>query len=201
MLPRFQPVGILVQEKKFKIDFPRWWPGLLSWISNLKDFSYFLSISHPNTCYQVSRISLSVQVKFKICISNWKDFSYFWSIFAATTLPTKFQVNWPFGSGGKVPNRFLRWPHLEFRIGMILAIFDLQVTPIQLAQVGRRSSLLNQIVDAALCMTDIDQSQQLTLSTSCSHELIKSIVKLWLLLPHSYLHRTGTALWKWGDSR
>ena len=25
-------------------------------------------------------------------------------------LPTKFQVNWPFGSGEKMKNRFSRWP-------------------------------------------------------------------------------------------
>ena len=46
-------------------------------------------------------------------------------------LPTKFQVNWPFGSGEE-KNRFSRWPpygsHLGFPIGAILAIFDLQVT-------------------------------------------------------------------------
>ena len=97
-------------------------------------------------------------------------------------LPTKFQVNWPFGSGEEAKNRFSRWPpwwpcwisdqndfsnflstshpdasnqvsgqlaflvqekkgkidfqdgchggQLRFPIGMILAIFDLQVTPL-----------------------------------------------------------------------
>ena len=47
-------------------------------------------------------------------------------------LPTRFQVNWPFGSGEEEKNRFSRWPprgHLWFRIGTILAIFDEQVTP------------------------------------------------------------------------
>ena len=47
-------------------------------------------------------------------------------------LPTKFQVNWPFGSGEEAKNMFLRWLpllHLGFLILMILAIFDLQVTP------------------------------------------------------------------------
>ena len=54
-------------------------------------------------------------------------------------LPTKFRVNWPFGSGEEVKNRFSRWlpwrpfwfydRHDFFTIGMILAIFDLQVTP------------------------------------------------------------------------
>ena len=36
-------------------------------------------------------------------------------------LPSKFGVNWPFGSGEEAKNRF--------PIGTILAIFDLQVTP------------------------------------------------------------------------
>ena len=46
-------------------------------------------------------------------------------------LPTKFQVNWPFGSEDE--NRFSKWlPGWPswFLIGTILPIFDLQVTPI-----------------------------------------------------------------------
>ena len=42
-------------------------------------------------------------------------------------LPTKFQVNWPFGSGEKAKNRFSAI--LEFRSEQFLAIFDLQATP------------------------------------------------------------------------
>ena len=42
-------------------------------------------------------------------------------------LPTKFGVNWPFGSG-EAKNRFSIWPPYGFLIEMILAIFDLQVT-------------------------------------------------------------------------
>ena len=42
-------------------------------------------------------------------------------------LPSKFGVNWPFGSGEEAKNRFSRC-HLGFQIGTILAIFDLQVT-------------------------------------------------------------------------
>ena len=41
-------------------------------------------------------------------------------------LPTKFQVNWPFGSGKEAKNRFSRWPSwrssLAFQIESILAI-------------------------------------------------------------------------------
>ena len=63
-------------------------------------------------------------------------------------LPTKFGVNWPFGSGEEVKNRFrVNWHmglgeeaknrfsdgghggHFGFTIGTSLAIFDLQVTP------------------------------------------------------------------------
>ena len=45
-------------------------------------------------------------------------------------LPTMFGVNWLLGLGEEAKNRFSRWLpcHLGFPIGMILAIFDLQVT-------------------------------------------------------------------------
>ena len=52
-------------------------------------------------------------------------------------LPTKSIVNWPFGSGEEAKNRFSRWRplqpnggHLGFPIRMIIAIFDLPVTPV-----------------------------------------------------------------------
>ena len=43
-------------------------------------------------------------------------------------LPTKFQVNLPFGSGEEAKIDFHDGGHLGFSIGTILAIFDLQVT-------------------------------------------------------------------------
>ena len=43
-------------------------------------------------------------------------------------VPSKFGVNWPFGSGEEAKNRFQDGGHLGFPIGMILAFFDLQVT-------------------------------------------------------------------------
>ena len=43
-------------------------------------------------------------------------------------LPSKFGVNWPFGSGEEAKNRF--------PIGTILAIFDLQVTPMLPSKFG-----------------------------------------------------------------
>ena len=47
-------------------------------------------------------------------------------------LPTKFRVNWPFGSEEEARNRFSRWLHGDhhgYPIGMNLAIFHLQVIP------------------------------------------------------------------------
>ena len=47
-------------------------------------------------------------------------------------LPTKFQVNWPFGSGEEAKIDFQggrHGSHLGFLIGTILAIFEVHVTP------------------------------------------------------------------------
>ena len=47
-------------------------------------------------------------------------------------LPTKFQVNWPFSSGEVKKKDFQESSHgyhLGFTIGTIVAIFDLQVSP------------------------------------------------------------------------
>ena len=46
-------------------------------------------------------------------------------------LPSKFEVNWPFGSAEEAKNRFqdgCQGGHLGFPISMILATFELQVT-------------------------------------------------------------------------
>ena len=54
-------------------------------------------------------------------------------------LPSKFGVNWPFGSGEKQKTDFQNGGHgghLEFPIVMILAIFDLQVTPMLPSKFG-----------------------------------------------------------------
>ena len=43
-------------------------------------------------------------------------------------LPSKFGVNWPFGSGEEAKIDFQDGGHLGFPISRILAVFDLQVT-------------------------------------------------------------------------
>ena len=68
MIPTsFKSIGLLVQEKKRKLDFQDG-HHRTSWISNQKDFSFF-----------------DLQV--------------------TLMLPSKFQVNWPFGSGEEVNKR------------------------------------------------------------------------------------------------
>ena len=48
-------------------------------------------------------------------------------------LPTKFRVNWSFGSGEEAKNN---GGHLGYQIGTILSIFDLQVTPMSPTKFG-----------------------------------------------------------------
>ena len=101
-------------------------------------------------------------------------------------LPSKFGVNWPFGSGEEVKNRFSRWQ--PWRPSWISDRNDFinfwstshpnvfyQVSS-QLAQGRRRCRLLKQLLTLhdAQRTTDIDWPQQLTMSTSCSGEL-----KIW----------------------
>ena len=44
-------------------------------------------------------------------------------------LPTKFGVNWPFGSGNEAKNRFSRWWPSWISDWNDFSYFDLQVTP------------------------------------------------------------------------
>ena len=85
-----------------KNRFSRWLPWLPSWISDWNNFSYFLSISHPNAykstqCFLASLESTGLSVQEK-----------------------KGKIDFQAGGHGG---------HLGFPIGMTLAIFDLQVTP------------------------------------------------------------------------
>ena len=164
-LPSFESIGLLVQEKKSKIDFQdgrhgghlgfwirtvlaifylhvtpmlptkfwvnwpfgsgeeaknrfSWGP---SWISNQNDFSYFWDTSHPDASYEVSESTgfLVQEKKRKIDFQDGHHGSHFGfpirrilAIYLQDTLmlPTKFRVNWPFGSGEEAKNGFSRWP-------------------------------------------------------------------------------------------
>ena len=91
----------------------------------------------------------------------------------APILPTKFQVNWPFGSG-EVQNRFSRWQpswisdQNDFTYFWSTSHPDTFYQVLSESALGcRRSSLLKQIVDATRYMTYINHN------SSCSGELIK----------------------------
>ena len=117
---KFRVNWLLGLGEEAKNRFSRWPPRWPSWIYDLHDFSYFLSTCHPNTFYQVSRTGLSVQEKKrKIDFQDGCHGGHLWfpigtilAIFdlqVTPMLPTKFGVNWPFGSGEEAKYRFSRW--------------------------------------------------------------------------------------------
>ena len=66
-----------------------------------------------------------------ILVFDRHNFSYF-GLQVTPMLPSKFGVNWPFGSGEEAKIDFQDGghdSHLGFPIRTSLAIFDLQVTP------------------------------------------------------------------------
>ena len=71
--------------------WPPWWP---SWISDWNNFSYmyFCFKSHPDASYQVSS-----QLAFRFRRRSEKQM-----------LPTKFLVNWPFGSGEEAKKKIFK---------------------------------------------------------------------------------------------
>ena len=102
-----------------KNRFSRWPPWRPSWI-----YDRLLLIYKSPWCFlpRLESIGLSVQEKKrKNRFSRWRpwrpswisdrhDFSYFWSTsHPDASFPSKFGVNWPFGSGEEAKNRFSRW--------------------------------------------------------------------------------------------
>ena len=103
-----------------KNRFSRWQPWRPSWISDLHDFSYFFIYKTPR-CFLASLEStgLSVQEKRKIDFQDGGHGSHLgfpigtilaiFDLQDTSMLPSKFGVNWPFGSGEEAKNRFSRW--------------------------------------------------------------------------------------------
>ena len=133
MFPVNWPFG---SEEKFQTRFSTWLLGLQSWISYQNDFSYLLSVSHPDTCYQDSlesvfkSVGLLVQEKkFKLDFQDGHcgghlGFQTEWilAIFdlqVTMILPTKFPVSWPFGSGDKGQH--------GFSMATVAAILDFRI--------------------------------------------------------------------------
>ena len=100
-----------------KNRFSRWRP---SWISDRLDFSYFWSTSHPDASKQVlSQLAFRFRRRSNIDFQDGRHGGHLGfpigtilSIFdlqVTPMLPSKFGVNWPFGSGEEAKNRFSRW--------------------------------------------------------------------------------------------
>ena len=85
------------------------------------DFSYMWSTSRPDSSYHIFKSTgLSVQnKKFKIGFQDGgcgghlgfpiETILAIFDLQIAPTLPTRFQVSWPFGSRQEVQNRYSRW--------------------------------------------------------------------------------------------
>ena len=103
-----------------KNSFSSWLPWPPSWISYRHDFSYFWSRS-PR-CFLASLESIGPSVQEKNRKIDFQDGCHgghlgfpigtilaIFDLQVTQMLPSKFGVNWPFGSGEEVKNRFSRW--------------------------------------------------------------------------------------------
>ena len=107
-------LGLGVEAKN---RFSRWSPWRPSWNSDRHDFSYFWSTSPWCFLASLESIGLSVQEKKqKIDFQDGGHLGFLIGTIVATfdlqvtlMLPSKFGVNWPFGSGEEAKNIFSRW--------------------------------------------------------------------------------------------
>ena len=137
--------------KEAKNRFSRWLPWQPSWISNRHHFLLF-SIYKSPWCFLASLEAIGLSVQEKKRKIDFQDGGHgghlgfpigtilaIFDLQVTPMLPSKFGVNWPFGSGEEAKNRFSRCGHgghLGFPIGTNLAIFDLQVTPMLPSKFG-----------------------------------------------------------------
>ena len=74
-----------------KNRFSRWWLWRPSWISDRHDFSYFWTTNGGHLGFLIGTILAIFYLQ------------------VTPMLPSKFGVNWPFGSGEEAKNIFSRW--------------------------------------------------------------------------------------------
>ena len=112
------PFGSGEEAKNRFTRWPPWWP---SWIADRNNFSYFWSTSHPDANYQISsQLAFWFRRRSEKRFSRWSPCGHLgfpigtilaiFDLQVTPMLPTKFRVNWPFGSGEEVKNRVPRWP-------------------------------------------------------------------------------------------
>ena len=131
-----------VYEKKVQYWFLRWLPSL---ISSQNDFSLFWSTSRSIFPMKFVNCPFGSGEKVQNRFSTWlgcpiRMTSAIFNLQVTPILPIKFRVNGAFISGDEVQkkkkrfSRWQQWRHLVFPIGTILAIFDLQVTSMNLTK-------------------------------------------------------------------
>ena len=115
---KLESTALLVQEKKVQNRFSTWLLGQQSWISDQNEFKAVFDLQV--TQYFLSNfesVDLSIQ-KFKIHVQDENCGNHLvfhigtilaiFDLQVASMISTKFQVNWPVGSGEEVKNRFSR---------------------------------------------------------------------------------------------
>ena len=114
--------------EEVKNRFSRWLPWRPSWFYDRHDFSYFWSTSPRCFLPSLESTDLSVQEKKqKIDFQDGCHGSHLgfpigtilaiFDLQVILMVPSKFGVNWPFGSGEEAKNRFSRW--LPWRLSWI----------------------------------------------------------------------------------
>ena len=136
------PVGSGEEAKNRFSSWPPWWP---SWISDWNDFSYFWSTNYPyDFLPSFKSCGLSVQEKKgKNRFSRWPPWRSSWisdrnnfNYIRSTGHPdASYQVSHQLAFRFRWRSQKIEFQvgrqcgHLRFPIGMMFAIFDLQVTP------------------------------------------------------------------------
>ena len=113
---KFESIALLVWGENVQNRFLSWLLGQPSWTSDQNDFSYFLIYKSPR--YFLSNykpMDLFIQkTKFKIDFQDGNcgghELLAIFDLQVTSMILTRFQVNWPFGSGEEGENRFSRWP-------------------------------------------------------------------------------------------
>ena len=122
MLPTKFRVNLPFRSEEEKNRFLRWRPWRPSWIAERKDFSCFAlqdSLMLPTSFKSAIRFRRRSELDFQdSCHGSHLGFPIekilaIFDLQVTPMLPTKFQVNWPVGSGEDAKNRFSRWPPLQ----------------------------------------------------------------------------------------
>ena len=134
-LASLESIGLSVQEKR-KIDFQD--GGQLGFPIGMILAIFDLFLIYVIRCFLASleSIGLSVQEeKRKIYFQDGGHLGFpigtilaIFDLQVTQMLPTKFGVNWPFGSGEEAKNRFSRWRPSWISDRNDFRIFNLQVT-------------------------------------------------------------------------